>query len=152
MGTMRKSRSLPMLAGTPRQPLCPPGRPSRTMSYAALAMSEYHQPPLRWEHANVKLSCLQQYEEKSNWAKDSFDVHRPLQQRLPRPRPGPRWYPTDVGNKLAFNRSVGGAKEAAAGAWDMYRPCSECPPPWAHSAHPRAMYSTSSCMSSSMLQ
>eukprot|EP00928_Gymnodinium_smaydae_P083010 TRINITY_DN66288_c0_g1_i1.p3 TRINITY_DN66288_c0_g1~~TRINITY_DN66288_c0_g1_i1.p3 ORF type:complete len:151 (+),score=21.44 TRINITY_DN66288_c0_g1_i1:130-582(+) len=150
---MRKSRSVPMLqhAG-PRQPLHPPSRPHFRTQRIPPGGSEYHPPALRWEHANTKLSSLQAYEERSVWARDAFDMNRPLQQRLNRPRPEKRWYMTDIGNKLTHSTTEAFCREAANCSWEMHRPVNSCPPPWAHTAHPRAAFSTSSCMSASSLQ
>mmetsp|Transcript_81650 Transcript_81650/g.239712 ORF Transcript_81650/g.239712 Transcript_81650/m.239712 type:complete len:145 (-) Transcript_81650:78-512(-) len=144
---MRKSRSLPTLA---RTPLCPDSRPSGSLRADTLRPRDCQAPSLRWEHANTSLSCRLAFEERSVWARDSFDVHRPLQQRLQRRTGEKVWRLTDVGNKLAAND--GARAEAAGGSWDMWRPSNHCPPPWSGSVYPRAAYAAAACMSASLLQ
>mmetsp|Transcript_32295 Transcript_32295/g.68762 ORF Transcript_32295/g.68762 Transcript_32295/m.68762 type:complete len:157 (+) Transcript_32295:92-562(+) len=156
---MRKSRSLPTVT---RAPLHPTSRPSGTPRAPGLAGSgvgtlggtfgDYQAPSGRWEHANTKLANRQAYEERSVWANDSFDIHRPLQQRLPRPKPEKVWRMTDIGNKLTFSSTEGFNRDAANSSWDMYRPINKCPPPWANSAYPRAAFASAACMSQSMRQ
>eukprot|EP00931_Biecheleriopsis_adriatica_P037353 TRINITY_DN21421_c0_g1_i1.p1 TRINITY_DN21421_c0_g1~~TRINITY_DN21421_c0_g1_i1.p1 ORF type:complete len:147 (+),score=22.18 TRINITY_DN21421_c0_g1_i1:101-541(+) len=146
---MRKSRSVPTLSN--RQPLCPQGRPSGLWPLQN-GFSEYKAPLQRWEHANVKLSSLQSYEERSVWAKDSFHMHRPLNQRLERKKPEKTWRVTDVGNKYGFNQRNDFIKETAASNWDMWRPANYCAPPWKNSVYPRCFYSSSSCNSASVTQ
>lgn len=104
----------------------------------------------RWEHANMKLASQQQYEERSVWARDSFDIHRPLQRQLDRPRPEKRWQINEHGNKSSARQKHEFARDAANSAWDMWRPVNYQPPPWAHNMHPRAAHAASSCMSASM--
>lgn len=150
---MRKTHSLPTLQN--RQPLYPPARPSGLWQRG---YSEFAPAPVRWNHANVKLSSKQGYEERSVWANDSFDMHRPLNQRLrdqtaeDRQKLERNWRKNDVGNKYGFNQMNDFSKEAANGAFDMWRPANHKAPPWKNSVYPRAAYTTGACNSSSIIQ
>lgn len=53
----------------------------------------------RWENPNLKLSSLQAYQERSSWADDAFQIHRPLNQRIVRPKPSKLWRINEVGTK-----------------------------------------------------
>mmetsp|Transcript_85396 Transcript_85396/g.135367 ORF Transcript_85396/g.135367 Transcript_85396/m.135367 type:complete len:148 (-) Transcript_85396:89-532(-) len=147
---MRKTQSTQSLPGASRAPLCPPGRPG--LWPHDIAWSEYKAPPVRWENPNVKLSSLQAYQERSVWAEDAFHIHRPLNQRLPRPKPDKVWRLTDAGTKYSFNERSCNARDAASSNWDMWRPANHCAPPWKNSVYPRALYSSVSCGSASMVQ
>ncbi|CAE7290395.1 unnamed protein product, partial [Symbiodinium sp. KB8] len=92
--------------------------------------SEYKAPSLRWENPNEKLLSLHAYQERSSWANDAFDIHRPLHQRLERRKPDKVWRLTDAGTKFSYNSQVGLAKDASASSWDMWRPANHCAPPW----------------------
>ncbi|CAE7689684.1 Herc4 [Symbiodinium sp. CCMP2592] len=107
---MRKSHSLPTIK---RQPLCPPGRPAGVWPQDVL-FSEYKAPSLRWENPNEKLLSLHAYQERSTWANDAFDIHRPLHQRLERRKPDKVWRLTDAGTKFSYNSQVSLAKDASA--------------------------------------
>merc|ERR1719478_1465811 len=115
---MRKSRSLPTIAPA-RQPLCPAARPAGTphRNFAG-TFGDYRRPSDRWDLTNEKLSNFQAMEERSVWARDSYDIHRPLNTRLDRPRPEKIWKKNEVGNKCAFQTMEAARKEAAAGGYD----------------------------------
>mmetsp|Transcript_20153 Transcript_20153/g.35811 ORF Transcript_20153/g.35811 Transcript_20153/m.35811 type:complete len:147 (+) Transcript_20153:38-478(+) len=146
---MRKTRSLPTL--TNREPLYPASRPSGLWPQGG-NFSEFAPAPVQWNHANVRLSSVQAYEERSGWAADAFHIHRPLNQKLERRKPEKTWHVTDVGNKYGFNQREGFIKESANSAWDMWRPANHCAPPWRNSVYPRAAYSLASCNSNSIIQ
>jgi len=99
---------------------------------------------------NEKLSNTQQMEERSVWARDSYDIHRPLNQRLARPRPEKIWQKNEVGNKRAFETMEVAAREAAAGSYQLYRPLAGGGAPW--EVHSRAEYVTATCMPQSLRQ
>ncbi|CAE7265879.1 unnamed protein product [Symbiodinium sp. CCMP2456] len=145
---MRKSHSLPTIK---RQPLCPPGRPAGLWPQDVL-FSEYKAPSLRWENPNEKLLSLHAYQERSSWANDAFDIHRPLHQRLERRKPDKVWRLTDAGTKFSYNSQVSLARDASASSWDMWRPANHCAPPWRNSVYPRALYSSVACNSNSLVQ
>ncbi|CAE8645034.1 unnamed protein product [Polarella glacialis] len=138
---MRKNRSLPSLSN--REPLYPGARPAGLPWPGSLGYSEYKEPSVRWNHANVKLANIQAVEEKGTWARDAYNIHRQLNERLERKPPDKIWNNNEVGNKLGFNNRNGFNKEAANGNWDMWRPTNHCAPPWGNSVFPRAAYSSS---------
>merc|ERR1711908_226734 len=123
-GGMRKSRSLPSLHNSlARHPLCPPARPpGHPNRHLAGTFGDYRRPSDRWDLVNEKLSNLQSMEERSVWARDSYDIHRPLNQRLDRPRPEKIWQKNEVGNKRAFETMETANRQAAAASYDLYRP------------------------------
>mmetsp|Transcript_116811 Transcript_116811/g.183687 ORF Transcript_116811/g.183687 Transcript_116811/m.183687 type:complete len:188 (-) Transcript_116811:27-590(-) len=135
---MRKSRSMPCFQ---RQPLCPPSRPSGVLNVSgALAASR----GARWELTSEKLANAQAYEDRSVWAQHSFDIHRPLNQRLARPRPEKVWVQNEVGNKRAYQMHEAAKQDAASASYDLYRPLAHGQPPW--EVHERAAYVTACCM------
>lgn len=157
---MRKSRSLPAIgrrneqAPKRRAPLCAPSRPAnntpRWRSTRDAGFSQYHRPSVRWELTHEKLAGSKQFQDEATWARDSYDMHRPLGQRLERPRPPPFWRGTEVGNKLSFGSAEDSLREAALSRWDLYRPVNIGEPPWEE--HPRAQYVTAIGMPPSMVQ
>eukprot|EP00933_Yihiella_yeosuensis_P053676 TRINITY_DN5194_c0_g1_i1.p1 TRINITY_DN5194_c0_g1~~TRINITY_DN5194_c0_g1_i1.p1 ORF type:complete len:150 (-),score=22.38 TRINITY_DN5194_c0_g1_i1:68-517(-) len=143
---MRKNRSMPTLNNRASHiaPLVPASRPSGVFWNGGF--SEYAQPQVKWEHSGTRLAHLQEYQERSGWAKDSFDVHRPLHQRLVRAKPEKVWRNNEVGSKLAFNDRTSNRENAASAAWDMWRPVNHTPPPWCNAYYPRAQYNATSSM------
>eukprot|EP00913_Durusdinium_trenchii_P029405 g27565.t1 len=142
---MRKTQSVPSLK---RAPLYPGARPSGPWPI----WSSYRTPALRWENPDVKLANLQAYQDRSGWAEDAFHIHRPLNQRLERPRPQKVWRLNEVGSKYLFNERSCNLKEAASSNWDMWRPANHCVPPWKNSVYPRAVYNSVAANSASMVQ
>eukprot|EP00747_Dinoflagellata_sp_TGD_P165483 gnl/TRDRNA2_/TRDRNA2_186802_c0_seq1.p1 gnl/TRDRNA2_/TRDRNA2_186802_c0~~gnl/TRDRNA2_/TRDRNA2_186802_c0_seq1.p1 ORF type:complete len:172 (-),score=16.81 gnl/TRDRNA2_/TRDRNA2_186802_c0_seq1:107-574(-) len=153
---MRRTQSLPGMPGTPhasRAPLCPPGRPSGVSMNQGFESSVHVPGRTRWQLSLDEQGMFSKKftDQRSVWAADSFDIHRALNQKLPRPKHTPQWRINMTGDKLSKATEESCRLQGATDAWDLHRPANVCPPPWAHNMYPRAKSVTCSTMSSTSL-